>query len=43
MDLNNPDGIANLKEFSNQLAQNLPENKDNPIILGRSAEASLII
>jgi triacylglycerol esterase/lipase EstA (alpha/beta hydrolase family) len=33
MDLNNPDGIANLKEFSNQLAQNLPENKDNPIIL----------
>ncbi|KAL4767033.1 hypothetical protein BDW60DRAFT_220859 [Aspergillus nidulans var. acristatus] len=33
MDLNNPDGIANLKEFSSQLAQNLLEDKDNPIIL----------
>ncbi|KAL4895016.1 hypothetical protein BDV59DRAFT_211881 [Aspergillus ambiguus] len=33
MDLNDPDGIVNLRNFSGHLARNLPENKDIPIVL----------
>ena len=42
MDLNDPDGIVNLRNFSSHLARSLPEDKGIPIILGKLAKASLM-